>query len=175
MRLFFALWPDAAAAAMLARLARHVAEARDGRTAPDANLHVTVAFVGSTRVDRVQAIGEAGARACERAGPFDLSLDTLGGTAHGIAWLAASRIPDALSRLHAALIERLAAAGVSTEVRAYRPHVTLARRCARRAGDAGVEPVTWRVEAMSLVASTPRPGGSRYDDLASWPLDGDKR
>ena len=172
LRLFFALWPDAPALARLARLSRDVAEERHGRPPAEANLHVTMAFVGPVAQSRVPAIAQAGAAASAAVPAFTLTLDRVGGTAHGIAWLAPSDAPAELQALHEALARALAAAGITLEPRPFRPHVTLARRCARSPRRMPATPVQWRVDAMSLVASTTGPAGSRYDDLASWRLRG---
>ena len=82
----------------------------------------------------------------------------------------AGRRPAPLHELQEALAEALAASGFARERRMFRPHVTLARDCVRSAQRGTVPPVEWNVERLSLVASTLGPGGSRYADLASWPL-----
>jgi len=52
----------------------------------------------------------------------------------------------------------------------FRPHVTLARHCARAAHHGAVEPVRWTVERLALVESMLAPGGSRYREVAGWAL-----
>jgi 2'-5' RNA ligase len=52
----------------------------------------------------------------------------------------------------------------------FRPHVTLARDGVRRAQRGDVAPIGWKVDRLALVASTLAPGGSRYADVATWPL-----
>ena len=97
----------------------------------DENLHVTVAFVGDVASVRLFALREAGSDAARASRAFELTLDRIGGAAHGIAWLAPNAAPAELHELRDALVERLDEAGFPTERRAFRPHVTLARNCPR--------------------------------------------
>jgi 2'-5' RNA ligase len=52
----------------------------------------------------------------------------------------------------------------------FRPHLTLARHCARAAHHGPVQAVRWTVEQLVLVESTLAAGGSRYRILSDWPL-----
>ena len=170
LRLFFALWPDAAALAVLQRTAESVASQRGGRAPRESNLHVTVAFLGSVESERLPVLTSVGATCSRRAEPFVLSLDRIGGTANGIAWLAPAIVPRALAALHEDLLVQLGDAGFATERRRFRPHVTLARHCSLPPSRQAVDRVSWHVDRLSLVASTPAPGGSRYAEAATWPL-----
>ncbi|MDH5265059.1 MAG: RNA 2',3'-cyclic phosphodiesterase, partial [Betaproteobacteria bacterium] len=58
-RLFFALWPDAAARAALADLARATANRYGGRAVPAANLHLTLVFLGEVDPARIAALRRA--------------------------------------------------------------------------------------------------------------------
>ena len=170
LRVFFALWPDAAARGRMAALARDVARQSGGREPRPENHHVTLAFVGEVASARIADLERVGAAAAQSAGPFTLSLDRLGGfRATGIAWLGTGLLPPELGRLVQALRDALAAAAFPVERRPYRAHVTLARHC-RAVAPAAVEPVTWRVDRVTLAASELRPEGSRYRELAAWPL-----
>jgi 2'-5' RNA ligase len=170
-RVFFALWPDADAGNALASLAAAVAKARGGReTRPD-QLHVTVAFVGAVAPAATERVLAAGARAAVVAAPFELVLDRLGGAARdGVAWVEASSPPPGLTALHEALAGALRDEGFPLEARAFRPHVTLARRCTRPADRREVAPLSWVADRLALVVSTSAPGGSRYQTVAAWPL-----
>jgi 2'-5' RNA ligase len=48
--------------------------------------------------------------------------------------------------------------------------VTLARRCQGPVTVPLVTPIAWHVGRIALNASELAPGGSRYRELASWPL-----
>ena len=172
-RVFFALWPDAEAGAALASLAGSVAKARSGRATRPDQLHVTVAFVGAVAPAAMERLHLAGARAAAAAAPFTLALERLGGAARdGVAWVEASSHPSALTTLHEALAAALREEGFLLEARAFRPHVTLARRCTRPADRREIAPLSWSVDRLALVVSTSAPGGSRYRTDAAWPLSG---
>ncbi len=172
-RLFFALVPDAAARDALAVLAQDVAQAVGGRASRAQTLHVTLAFLGNVPLAQLDALQAIGAHAAAAAAPFVLTLDALGAfRAAGVAWAGTEAVPAALEQVFAALRELLDAGGLPTERRAFHPHVTLARRCARPLPRRGMAPVAWPVDALVLMASDTLPEGPRYRRLASWPLAG---
>ncbi len=170
-RLFFALWPDEPARTRLARLAAEVAHLGQGRAPRPESLHLTLAFLGEVSPERVALAETAGARAAQAVDPFAIALNQVGGNAYGVAWFTPATVPGPLHELQEVLAQALAASGFALERRMFRPHVTLARDCVRSARRGALPPVEWNVEKLSLVASTLGPGGSRYADLASWPLD----
>lgn len=170
VRTFFALWPVAEARQALARLASDVARHARGRATREANLHVTLAFVGDVDRARIAALAECGEESARACASFALALDRLGGTGGGLVWIAASDVPGELATLHDALREALVARGFPVEARAYRPHVTLARRCVQRRERAAVEPIAWHVDRVALVASVTGGEASAYRDIAQWPL-----
>jgi RNA 2',3'-cyclic 3'-phosphodiesterase len=112
----------------------------------------------------------AGAQAALAATAFEVALERIGGTAFGIAWLAPAEVPAELRAVHEALAGALEAAGFPRERRMFRPHVTLARDCVRAAQRGAIAPIGWTAERLALVASAPGSGGSRYHDVATWPL-----
>lgn len=169
-RLFFALWPDALARAALVRLANEIAHHGHGKAPREDNLHVTLAFLGPVPDERLGALERIGRDAAAGIAPFELSLERVGGTGFGIAWLSCDGVPPSLATLHAALAAGLAREGFPTERRMFRPHLTLARHCARAVHRGAVQPVRWTVERLALVESTLAPGGSRYRNLLEWPL-----
>jgi 2'-5' RNA ligase len=169
-RVFFALWPDAPARAALSRLAREVAQDAHGKPPRDDNLHLTLAFLGAVGSGRLADVLRLGGDVASVGTPFDLALERIGGSGYGIVWLSPDGVPPALAALHAALAAGLASEGFPTERRMFRPHLTLARHCARAAHHGPVQPVCWTVERLALVESTLAAGGSRYRILAEWPL-----
>ena len=171
VRLFYALWPDAAARDAIAVLARDVERRCGGRAPRPENAHLTLAFVGEVAPDRVEALAAIGAAAADAGAPFALKLDRLGGFRDaGIAWLGAERAPAALGALVRRLGDELAANQFRVERRPFAAHVTLARKCRAPPSRERVAAVTWRVDALTLVASQPAAGGSRYHTLAEWTL-----
>jgi len=169
VRAFYAIVPPPAAQAALGELARSIAPRVKGRGVAAANMHLTLAFVGAWPDAEMPALHAAGAAV--RGEPFRLTLDTLGGFRRaGIAWLGPSHPPPHLVTLAATLGDALRTENVTYDAPVFRPHVTLARRVHGRRIDEIVEPVTFDVDAFSLMESTSTPEGVRYDALATWPL-----
>lgn len=168
-RVFFAIVPPPAAQSVLAELARSIAPRVKGRPVPVDNMHLTLAFVGAWPASRMPDLHAAGAAV--RGEPFRLTLDTLGGFRRsGIAWLGPSHPPPQLITLAAALGDALRNEEVPYDARVFRPHVSLARRVHGRRLEEIVDPVTWDVDAFSLMESKSQSGAVRYGALASWSL-----
>ena len=169
MRVFFALWPDAAMRAALAELARDVSEQTLGRATPAENLHVTVAFVGDVARERIADLCAIGAAVAGVESPFTLTLDRTGTfRTTAIAWAGVTSMQPPLAQLAGNLNDALAAAGFAVERRPFTPHVTLARRCRNPVGAALAASIAWTVRCVALNASESRPGGQRYRELARW-------
>ncbi len=169
-RLFFALWPDEAVRAALARQAKPLIKHIEGRPVPQHNWHVTVYFLGATVAKKRQFVEMMAGRL--RTGPFVLHLDRLGcWPRSGVVWLGASQIPAALFALRAELAAGLAELGWTHEGRAFEPHLTLLRKAAcPRDGLPAPEPVSWRVDRFVLVRSRTLSRGARYEVVGEWEL-----
>jgi 2'-5' RNA ligase len=169
VRAFYAIVPPPGTQAALAELARSIAPRVKGRVVAAENMHLTLVFIGAWPESHMAALHAAGATV--RGEPFRLTLDTLGGFRRaGIAWLGPSHPPPPLVTLAANIGDALRSESVTYDARVFRPHVTLARRVHGRRLDEIVEPVTFDVEAFSLMESTSRPVGVRYAARATWPL-----
>jgi 2'-5' RNA ligase len=158
-RLFLALWPDDAVRASLAQW-------RDAWHWPGAaspvrtgQLHLTLHFIGTVDTARVQPLADALALPFT---PFELRFGHPELWHHGIAVLEPDHTPPALTQLHAGLGEALAANGLPPEERAFRPHVTLARRAAKATLPAAGPPLRWRVNSYALMLSSLHPDGGGY-------------
>lgn len=172
-RLFFALWPDPPTLARgLAEVQRRVPRG-SGRPQRADQLHLTVEFLGSVPEARLGDVLEVGRVAAAGASCCTLVLDA---TEHWrrpqVLCLTASVVPPPLLALVEALRAELAARGFEPERRAFRPHLTLARKVRRPPPATGVEPFQWPVSELTLVESTTDPTGSRYERLQGWPLGG---
>lgn len=168
-RLFFGLPVDRDLRATLSALAQKVGEATGGRAIAAANLHATVAFIGSVPRETIADLCAIGAALT--AGDVVVALDTVGGfRAARVAWIGPAHVPQALVELHAALTSLLANAAFTLDPRPYHPHVTLARHCRRPLPRGSVEPLPWRVERLVLYESVSAAGGPRYEELAAWTL-----
>lgn len=168
MRLFFALWPDDATRVALAGAAA-LLTLRDGRSVAQADLHVTLAFLGEVPQARVAALRMMAAAL--RQEPFELEIATAGWWRRSrVAWLSPSSVPAPLAALAASLHE---GAGITAQAAAnYRPHVTVARGVRRPPGLLAGFSVPWAVRSFALIASNSDAIGARYQSLAQWPLAG---
>lgn len=170
MRLFFALWPDAATQQQWHRELSPYLSPLGGRAIPAANLHLTLAFLGEQPGDRVNTLIGLG---------DDLSSQSLALRFNsiecwknaGLACLRPAETPAALTRLQGQLHTGLQMAGFPVEARSFKPHVTLARNIAVVAPSLPVWPVLeWQPPALALLRSRLTPEGSDYAVLHEWPL-----
>lgn len=169
-RLFLALWPDDAVRAQIMAARAGLAGHMDGRWIKPENLHLTLAFLGD--VDQAR-IAEVMRIAGEIPGAdFELRLDRAEfWPRNGVVCLSASRIPEPLQALAAELARGLGAAGFPLEARAFRAHLTLARKGRSRDTRLDLpEPIGWPVAGFRLVASRLSPAGADYRCVAAWPL-----
>lgn len=166
-RLFFALWPDAAAAARLAEAAVELAILTGGKPVPQAKIHLTLAFLGDVDESRFDAALHS-AEGLDHAS-FEVVLDQWGAFRGArVAWAGCRETSAALANLQADLAERLRIGGFVLEDRAYTPHVTLARKVAQPIVRRDAEPVRWQATEVALVRS--ELGKGSYSTLAGWPL-----
>lgn len=168
-RLFFALWPSPALRHKLADENAALILGSGGKPVPDANLHVTVVFVGEQPAQRLDAILAAGASVSAPA--FTLSFDRAESWSRSkVLVLPATRTPPELAalvdRLHISLSDRQ----IELQREEYRPHVTLARKLPRTWLPRPIEPFQWHVHEFVLAESEPGATGPRYAVLARWPL-----
>jgi 2'-5' RNA ligase len=168
MRLFLALWPDAA-------VVRQIEAARQklfgshppGRTISSDKLHITLQFLGHTEESSLDCIRQAAAAI--RFPAFDLRLDHLGHWFRPrVVWLGCHQAPEALTTLVRDLNTGMAGCGFAPEERPFHPHLTLLRKV-RRQPPQEIEPIVWHVDTFVLVESDTRPEGVQYRILERWP------
>ncbi|MBK6553519.1 MAG: RNA 2',3'-cyclic phosphodiesterase [Rhodocyclaceae bacterium] len=162
-RIFFAVWPDAAAAGVLHGLAANARESCGGRLMRRETLHLTLAFLGAVSRERLAEVKRVADGI--RVDAFELNLDRLGYWKHNrILW--AGGVSPRLTLLADALAGGLCAADFRLEARPFVAHLTLLReaRCAET--PSLNEPVVWPVREFVLAQS--RDG--RYDIIGRWPL-----
>ena len=170
-RVFFALWPDAAAASHLASLAGALT-AHGGRLIKPSALHLTLEFIGEVSDVELMRLTEAASEV--RGARFELALDRLGYWPRGgILWAGCRQVPAELRELGGALRAALSRADLSRGDRHpgdFAPHVTLARR-ARCASLPRLDtPIGWHVDRFALVESRLHPSAASYRVLAEFPL-----
>lgn len=167
-RVFFAVWPDRAAAEKLHRLAREASVSCGGRVMRRDSLHLTLAFLGDVPAGRMaDAMRVADRIAAE---PFELTLDQTGYWKHNrILW--AGGVSPALTLLAEALADGLRAADFALETRPFVAHLTLLRN-AHCGGGAPppAPPITWPVGEFVLAESRHSREGSHYEAVGRWPL-----
>jgi 2'-5' RNA ligase len=171
-RVFFALWPDAAAAARLHALAREQHQLLNGRVSREDSLHCTLVFIGNVDAERLPDL-QAAADGIQSPG-FRMTFDQSGCWRHNrIVYLGMRQVPEALLHLQSTLDTRLKSAGFNTEQREYRPHLTLLRKAECTGAtkeNPATEPVGWAVRDFVLVRSSLSVNGSRYEQIGRWPL-----
>lgn len=171
MRLFVALDLAADVRTALAEWAAAVAPPVVRRVAA-ANLHVTLAFLGSRDENEARAIGDV-LTACTRClGALHVA---------GALWLpprrpgvltVALRPDPGLSALHADVVAALQRAiGFEPETRPFRPHVTVGRVArgtridTRRPLEPPAPSLSFEPPALTLYRSHTGAGGARYEPL----------
>jgi 2'-5' RNA ligase len=167
VRLFFALWPDAAAAARLAALSTGLALLAGGRAVPQAKIHLTLVFLG----DVEDAALDAALELPEGLAPasFEVVLDQVGSFRGArVAWAGCRAAARGLADLHDGIAERARRVGFALEERPYSPHVTLARKIGRPIARRDADPIAWQARSFALVRS--ELGRGSYATLREWVL-----
>ncbi len=177
-RLFVALRPPAEARSALLALMGGVA---DARWQSDAQLHATLAFLGTLDRHQAEAVAAALAR-LEAAplrlgfGPFDTFLTPRGQVS--TLWIGLTP-QAAVAALASRVSHLLLAAGIPLPTRKFVPHVTLARFPARGAapaslvrflGDRRPPDLGFTVASVTLFESHLTRGGAHYAPVLEVPL-----
>lgn len=167
LRLFFALWPDPATRERLAEWTRAILRASGGRPMRPANLHLTLAFLGSTPAAALPAITAAAGKVAPRA--FTLRIDEPGYWRHNqIAWAGVQEAPPQLDALVADLRAALVAARIAFDPKAFVAHLTLVRNARPGFRMPRLPPIDWPVREFVLVRSATGPEGSTYEVAERW-------
>jgi 2'-5' RNA ligase len=156
----------------MARATHEAVRASGGRPVPAANLHVTLAFLGSVPERRLGDLGEvARAIVASPEGRLELAFDHLEHwrTAQLVCALPAER-PAPTVALARRLQEQLAASGFAPDLKPFRPHVTVVRKVSRLGGGEPLDSVVWRFTELALIESRTLPEGALYSVIESYPL-----
>lgn len=175
LRLFYALWPDAALRQRLAAAAETAVRQCGGRPVPPGHYHLTLAFLGSVPGANLASLIELAGRV--RGEPVPVVFDRLDYWPRPKVLVAlASDEPVAGTALVQSLWERLEPQGYERESRPWRPHLTLARQLRAPPPDglaletADGRPLAVEFAGFALVESASAPHGVRYRPIAEWPL-----
>lgn len=150
----------------------------DARWVPAGDLHLTVAFLGQTPVEKLASIGAALAAVAGRTRAFEVGLTgagSFGGRRRPrVAWLGLGQGRSAVSDLCIEVGDALALEPVDDA----RPHLTVARRAPAELPAALADrfrdglPV-WLGAELVLYRSHLGPPRSRYEAIGRWPLAAD--
>ena len=166
-RLFFALWPDEGIRGQLAAIAKQY-RPQGSRAVPRPNLHATLVFLGSTPEQQVPAIIQAAASVQPQT--FTLLLQQLEvWRKPQVLCFCPQSTPQMLQQLHKDLVTALAHQDIKFDQRAYRPHVTLARKVRKKLPVSQIEkPFEWTLAGFSLIESVSTDNGVIYRAIESW-------
>ena len=160
-------------------------ELRGVRTVRAEGLHLTLRFLGDVDSDDVPSIKSAMETAAAKSEPFDLTLAGVGVFPNVAAprtlWVGVEGELDKLSTLQIRVQSALETLGFGRSSERFSPHVTIARvrdrapsihrrRAAAVLNEAIPSPIKVRVDSITLMRSTPQPGGSIYTHLHTAPL-----
>ncbi len=172
--LFFALFPDEAAAAQLARTAQQlcIRHRLDARAFAPERFHVSLLGFGAhAGLPPDLVAGAADAAAAIAAAPFDVTFDravSFLGRPRPLVLCSEDDIPELIA-FQRALGHAIQKRGLGRAKPQYTPHVTMLYD-ERAIEDHAIEPVRWTVRDFVLVHSLR--GQSRYNFLGRWPLGG---
>ncbi len=126
-RIFFALWPNDRQRDQLRNVISPAAKLIEGSAVYRGSWHVTLAFIGDYPEYLIPDV-QAAANTIPFE-PFRMRFDKAEFWPRPkIAVLATQTVPAELERLLAALNGVLTDAGIVTESRSYRPHITIVRK-----------------------------------------------
>lgn len=166
MRLFFAAWPPAAAAAALHAWGEAVRENAGGRVTPVDNIHLTLAFLGEG--DLAKAIAAAQRVRASRHGlPVDAARYV---KRNEMVWAGPRETPPALAALVHALHHELRREQFVLERRPFAAHVTLLRKAGMPKAIPPLPTVRWAVDEFLLIRSQMSSTGSTYHPVERFPL-----
>lgn len=177
MRMFIGVPLGEAVRSELLRLTERLRRGEDRlRWSAPAGWHITLQFLGSTRPDQFVCVRER--LAAIAAARFPVDLEAPGVFDRAGVFFAGVKVSPRLQRLQQAVTAATAPCGFVAEDRPYHPHITLARSKDGRGALKSLEKrLPPDVRFSSFVAgrfvlyeSFPGPGGSRYEERASFPL-----
>lgn len=164
MRCFVALWPSAEVRDALAQRVGPIVPA-GCRAVPPVNYHLTLCFLGEVPETRVPALAAVVAELPVTR--FSFALGDVGHFARaGVTWVGPTAEAAELLGLQRTVAERVSAAGFEFEMRDFRPHVTVARRCREPAPAWRGPPLAWPVDGIALCRSDGTDAGVRYSVVA---------
>ncbi|GAW86836.1 2'-5' RNA ligase [Bathymodiolus platifrons methanotrophic gill symbiont] len=164
-RLFFALWPDEQTRKEVNQFNKSITAEGQKKVKAD-NLHVTLLFLGNTPAQTEAEIRQAVKKISVQ--PFVLHFDQLDfWQKPKVLCLTMEQYDPQLAILVDALKKIADQCGLSIEERAYKPHVTLARKV-RRLIEADLDAIEWQADCFCLIESCSTADGVHYQVLQRW-------
>lgn len=165
VRLFIALWPpDAVRDALAAWQGQWQWPQRASVVRPE-RMHLTLHFLGNVPPQIVADLNYVLRRVpCQT---FALQFGQADMWPHGTAVLRPDQSPTALRGLHARIGLALSEIGLKAEDRAFRPHVTLARRAQGATPPEAAADIAWESKAGFVLVQT-LGGGRGYQVLENF-------
>lgn len=176
-RLFIALPLPEPVLTMLAKLVTPLPHVR---WTPPEQLHVTLRFLGDVDSSALDSL--LARLSTVRVEPFLLPIEGVGAfppkAPPRILWAGTGSGHPRLHQLRKQVDDTVLATGIDFDVRAFHPHVTLARCAEEAAGSAtrwlrqhqGFEGPPFKVDAFDLIASELHPTGARHERVERFPI-----
>jgi len=169
-RLFFALaLPDEIQSQIISWRATHFPLSA-GKPVAQANLHLTLAFLGDISADKQRALCQLAGRIRQSA--FNLCLNDAGQWLRsGVIWLGPRQAPRGLLQLADMLRAQAARSGCYQTPLPFHPHITLYRQ-ATQAVALPAPDFSWsfRATEFALYSSNFKQGRTQYQVLEKWPF-----
>ena len=162
MRLFIAITCIKETQSQLVKLQKQLATNAKGSFVDPKNFHLTLAFLGEQKIEKLPAIVEA-IKATTTV-PFTINIEGIGTFGKGI-WWAQVAPSDELHALHAQLQQELAKRNLPVDFRGFTAHITLARNITGQKGPMIIKPFSQRVSSISLMESKRVNGKLVYTEL----------
>jgi len=166
MRIFFAVWPPAAASRALAQWAHEAQRATGGRATDEEKIHLTLAFLGGADAGRAIA---AARRVTAQAHRLPIEEARYWRDNH-IVWAGPRDTPPPLLDLFNRLQFELYKEDFILERRPFAAHITLIRKARVPKSLPQLPALEWPVSEFQLVRSSLSSAGSTYEPLERFSL-----
>lgn len=164
MRTFIAINFDEATVDSMVSVQDKLASCGRGNFTRRENLHLTLAFLGEISIDDVAVVK----RAMNSIDVTDMELTfSRVGCFRGeseLWWIGIDNNP-ALIQLQRSLVAAIDRAGISSDKKKFKPHITLARQMNIGKRDIHFKPFTARVDSISLMLSERIDGKLTYTEI----------
>jgi 2'-5' RNA ligase len=157
LRLFLAAWPTDEVRKRIVAWRERAEWPAGAALVPAERLHLTLHFIGSVPVGRLEALQQALPTA--RAQPFTLRLAQAQVWPAGVAVLEPQGTPQELLALHADLAGVLRSQGLAVEARAWRAHVTVSRKAQGARLPPLLDHIRWPMQGGYVLARSLPHGG----------------